>query len=71
MKQNRSLHGVRFWDLVVGSMCVALVLAFGSVGSFRLFALLVQVLVLYCCLCGARCFWFGVQLSNNGINLTP
>jgi len=46
MKQNRSLHGVRFWDLVVGSMCVALVLAFGSVGSFRLFAL-VQVLVLW------------------------
>ena len=46
MKKNHSLHHVRFWELVVDFMCVALVLAFGSVGSFRLFAL-VQVLVLW------------------------
>ena len=70
MKKNRSLHRVRFWELVVDFMCVALVRAFGSGASFRLLAL-VQVLVLCCCFCGARRFWFGVRLSNNGINLTP
>ena len=66
-------------------MCVALVLVFGSVGSFRLLALvlvfgsvgsfrllaLVQVLVLCRCFCGVRRCLFSAWLSNNGINLTP
>jgi len=70
MKKNRSLHRVRFWELMVDFMCVALVLVFGSVGSFRLLAL-VQVLVLCRCFCGVRRCLFSAWLSNNGINLTP